>query len=105
MRRRESEKELLSRLMKRQAVEAVDDMDNAVEDASARADEEALAEMCRLVRPCPPLPGGSRVLRALVSWYVPRKADDVDCFAKRYRVWRLLPAMVTEVLRKKREQQ
>lgn len=104
MKRKENIKEWLSHLMERHAVEFADDIDNAEGDV-ALADEDALAEMCRLVRPYPPLPGGSRVLRALVSWYVPRSVDDVDYFAKRYRVWKLLPAMVTEVLCKRKEQQ
>lgn len=104
MKRKENIKEWLSHLMERHAVEFADDIDNAEGDV-VLADEDALAELCRLVRPYPPLPGGSRVLRALVSWYVPRSVDDVDCFAKRYRVWKLLPAMVTEVLRKRKEQQ
>ena len=105
MRRKERVKELLSQLKQRYAAAAETAGSRAAESEAAIPDEEALAEMCRIMRLSPPLPGGSRVHKALVSWYVPRSVDDVDCFAKRYRVWRLLPAMITEILRKRREQQ
>ncbi len=104
MRKKENIKELLLRLMSRhKAVMSDSDGDETVATEKFPADEELLAEMCRLVGPRPALPGGSRVRRVLISWFVPRNIDDVDCFARRYHVWQQLPYMVTEVLRKRKE--
>lgn len=62
-------------------------------------------EMCRCLRRYPLLEGTSLLDRQLLSWFMPRNQEDLDCFIRRYRVWCELPDMIAEKLTERRAEQ
>lgn len=70
----------------------------AVADAAG-----VVGEMCRRMRRYPSLEGTPHLDRLLLSWFMPRNNDDLDCFVRRYRVWSRLPDMVAETMTERKE--
>lgn len=62
-----------------------------------------VSEMCRCMRRYPSLAGTPHLDRLLLSWFMPRNNDDLDCFVRRYHVWSKLPDMVAETMYKRKE--
>ncbi|MBQ5751106.1 MAG: hypothetical protein IIV86_07240 [Bacteroidaceae bacterium] len=75
----------------------------APQPASSADDvRKSLEEMCSCMRKQQRGVARGRLYRIIHSWYVPRNERDVMCYLRRYRVWRKLPALVAE--RMKREE-
>ena len=62
-----------------------------------------VSEMCRCLRRYPSLEGEPYLRRLLMSWFMPRRDEDLDCFIRRYRVWNELPDMVADAVTKRKE--